>query len=136
MFLLIDMSQFDKIHLALFDAENRIDKTYDARNRELLFCIDELVRSQESIANSSQPIANSDIEGIMVVVGSGSFTSERIGCVVANTFAYVREIPLLAISIEDVEHAQDLISNLLKHPKGQFISATYSGEPNIGRGKK
>jgi tRNA A37 threonylcarbamoyladenosine modification protein TsaB len=33
----------------------------------------------------------------MVVVGAGNFTNTRIACVVANTFAYDLQIPLLAI---------------------------------------
>ena len=71
----------------------------------------------------------------MVVVGAGSFTSTRIACVVANTFAYVKQIPLLAISVEQVDEVQELVPELLKQKKGNYISATYSGEPNIG-GKK
>lgn len=130
MYLLIDMSEFDQVHLALFDEQGRTDKIFESRNRELLFCIDEFIKSKVHKVKSL-----TDLKGIMVVVGSGSFTSERIGCVVANTFAYVRQIPLLAISIEDVDRVQELIPKLLKQPKGQFISATYSGEPNIGKGK-
>ncbi len=125
MYLLIDMSQFDQIHLAIFDIEKRVDKTFEGRNRELLGCIDLFVKSQLSKVNCQ-------IEGIMVVVGAGSFTSTRIAVVVANTFAYVRQIPLLAISVGDVEKVQAFIPELLKQPAGQYISATYSGEPNIG----
>ncbi|MBI2437116.1 MAG: hypothetical protein HYV41_05285 [Candidatus Magasanikbacteria bacterium] len=130
MYLLIDMSEFDQVHLALFDEQGRTDKIFESRNRELLFCIDEFIKSKVHKVKSL-----TDLKGIMVVVGSGSFTSERIGCVVANTFGYVRRIPLLAISVDDVDRVQELIPKLLKQPKGQFISATYSGEPNIGRKK-
>ncbi|MFA6427063.1 MAG: hypothetical protein WCW16_01280 [Candidatus Magasanikbacteria bacterium] len=128
MFLLIDMSSRDAIHLALFDEQTRTDKTFEGRNRELLFCIDSLVHSQK-------PIANRKIDGIIVVVGTGSFTSTRIACVVANTFAYVKQIPLLAISVEQADKVQELIPELLKQAKGQYISATYSGEPNLGKKK-
>ena len=69
----------------------------------------------------------------MVVVGSGGFTSTRIACVVANTFAYVLQIPLLAIKREDADKAQSLIPKLLKQKPGHYLSATYSGEPNIGK---
>ena len=126
MYLLIDMSVQDQIHLALFDTETRVDKIFKGQNRELLFCIDELVKSRKYKAES-------DIKGIMVVVGAGSFTSTRIACVVANTFGYVLQIPLLAISVERVDKVKELIPVLSKQPKGQYISATYSGEPNIGK---
>jgi len=46
------------------------------------------------------------------------------------------QIPLLAIGTDDIVKVQDLIPSLLKQPKGQYISATYSGEPNIGKPKK
>ncbi|MBT3539455.1 hypothetical protein HOF40_01410 [Candidatus Parcubacteria bacterium] len=127
MYLLIDISELDQIHLALFDSEKRTDKTFEGRNRELLFSVDQILKEQKN--------SKKDIEGITVVVGAGSFTSTRIACVVANTFAYVSQIPLLAISVEQVEKVQDLIPELLKQPKGQYISATYSGEPNIGKKK-
>jgi len=129
MYLLIDLSNRDSIHLALFDEQHREDKVFEGRNRELLFCIDQLVESRKLKVESEE------IEGIMVVVGTGSFTSTRIACVVANTFAYVRQIPLLAISVEQVGEVQELIPELLKQPKGQYISATYSGEPNLGKKK-
>jgi len=129
MYLLIDMSQQDKIHLALFGEQKRTDKTYEGRNRELLFCIDKLVHSQK-------PKAKSEIDGIMVVSGEGSFTSTRIACVVANTFGYVLQIPLLAIKVEQVDNVKELIPELLRQPRGQYVSATYSGEPNIGKSKK
>ena len=67
------------------------------------------------------------------MVGVGSFTSTRIACVVANTFAYAMQIPLLAIKENEIENVQKLIPKLLKQPKGQYISATYSGEPNISQ---
>jgi len=125
MYLLIDTSEKDKIDLALFDDKTIEHKFYSGRNRELLTCIHDLleVNKVESIS------------GIMVVVGAGSFTSTRVACVVANTFGYVLKIPLLAISTEQAKDPQKLISKLLKQPKGQYISATYSGEANIGKGK-
>lgn len=128
MYLLIDMSQFDHIHLALFDADTRVDETYEGRNRELLFSIDTLLEREGKTKD--------DIKGIMVVVGSGSFTSTRIAVVVANTFAYARQIPLLAIAEDKIGSAQDLIPELMKQTPGHYISATYSGEPNIGKSKK
>jgi len=122
------MSQKDQIHLVLFDEENSIKKRYFGQNRELLLCIDSFLQENN--------LDKENLKGIMVVVGTGSFTSTRIACVVANTFAFVLNISLLAIKIKDVDKIQTLISKLLKQPKGHYISATYSGEPNIGGVKK
>ena len=127
MYLLLDLSQRDTIHLALFDEQLIEHKKYSGMNRELLSSVDDFL--------SLQNIKKEDLEGIMVVVGAGSFTSTRIACVVANTFAYVLQIPLLAIGENKINDVQDLIPELLKQTKGQYISATYSGEPNIGKKK-
>ncbi|EKE06763.1 MAG: hypothetical protein ACD_18C00283G0006 [uncultured bacterium] len=127
-FLLIDMSEKDQIHLALFDEKKIVEKNYEGQNRELLLCIDNLLTENN--------FEKENIKGIMVVVGTGSFTSTRIACVVANTFAFVLQIPLLAIKVEEIVDVQSLIPKLLEQEKGQYISATYSGEPNIGVAKK
>jgi len=119
MFLLFDLSVKDSIHLALFETETIEHKIYSDRNRELLSCVNDLLKEKRP-------------SGIMVVVGSGSFTSTRIACVVANTFGYVLQIPLLAITKAEASDPQKLIKKLLKQPRGQYISATYSGEANIG----
>ena len=124
MYLLIDISQRDLIHLALFDESFFSEKSYEGQNRFLLECIDKIVRSKK--------IKVENLRGIMVVVGTGSFTSTRIACVVANSFAYTLQIPLLAIKVEEVGVVQKLIPKLLKQKKGNYLSATYSGEPNIG----
>ncbi len=119
MFLLINTSEKDKIDLAVFDDKTIEHKSYPGQNRELLTCVHDLLRDKRP-------------DGIMAVVGAGSFTSTRVACVVANTFGYVLQIPLLAISKEQAQNPQKLISKLLEQPKGQYISATYSGEANIG----
>lgn len=122
MYILLDLSNRDSIHLALFDSQTIEHRTYPGRNRELLVCIHDLLKDERP-------------RGIVVVVGAGSFTSTRVACVVANTFGYVLQIPLLAISKEQANDPQKLISKLLKQPKGVYISATYSGDANIGNKK-
>lgn len=135
MFLLIDTSEKDNIVLALFDKDNIEYKNYSVPNRELLGCIDKLFESQKSIKSKVHKVSFDDLEGIMVVVGAGSFTNTRIACVVANTFAYDKQIPLLAIEKEETNKVQTLIPKLLKQKPGHYISATYSAEPNIGKKK-
>ncbi len=122
MYLLIDTSEKDVINLAIFDESFIEQKKYSGRNRELLACVQDLLKDKRPC-------------GIMVVVGAGSFTSTRVACVVANTFGYVLQIPLLAISKEQAKDPQKLISKLFKQPNGVYVSATYSGEANIGNNK-
>ncbi len=124
MYMLFDTSEKDVIHLAWFDTVSLVEKKYSAQNRELLTCVDVFLHEQG--------LNKKMIQGIMVVVGSGGFTSTRLATTVANSFAYVFHIPVLGISKDEAACAQDRISNLLAVPKGRFISATYSGQPNIG----
>ncbi len=122
---MVDTSERDVIVLSLFDEMTRQKVVNNVSNRDLLKCIDEFLITQK--------LKKEDVSGIMVVVGEGSFTSTRLATTVANTFAYVQNVPLLAISKEQAADPQALISELLKQPRGQYISATYSGVPNIGK---
>ena len=122
MYLLIDTSEKDIIALTAFDKDFIEHKKYSGQNRELLACINDLIKEIKPA-------------GIMVVVGVGGFTSTRIACVVANTFGYVLQIPLLAVTLEESKEPQKLIAKLLSQPVGQYISAIYSGEANIGKKK-
>ena len=124
MYLLFNLSQKDLIHFAFFDAESIEYKTYPGQNRELLLCFDEFLLEKK--------LSKKDVQGIMVVVGSGGFTSTRIAVVVANAFAYVLGIPVLAITVDQIASVQQLIPTLRFQPKGQYISASYSAEANIG----
>ena len=124
MFLLINLSERNKIRLSLFDENANQQTEYDGRNRELLASIENFFIRQNFLKEN--------LQGIMAVVGAGSFTNTRVSAVVANIFGFVLHIPLLAISTDQIEKAQSLISELLKQPKGQYVSATYSAPPNIG----
>jgi tRNA A37 threonylcarbamoyladenosine modification protein TsaB len=128
MYLLINLSEKDVVHLALFDETNYSEKKYRGQNRELLKCVDTFIK------NYKLKIVN--LGGIMCVVGSGGFTSTRIATVITNTLSFALQISVLAITIEQINNCQKLIPQLLKQPVSQYISPTYSGEPNIGKKKK
>lgn len=124
MYLLIDMSEKDAIAVSLFD-ETRVEKKeVVAKNRELLPVIEDML--------SEHSLTKKDIQGIVTVVKSGSFTSTRIGCVITNVFAYVMKIKVLAVSKEEGMNPQALIPRLKGETPGKYITASYSGEPNIG----
>jgi tRNA A37 threonylcarbamoyladenosine modification protein TsaB len=123
MYLLIDLSQKDEIKLSLFDESRLANKVFSGRNRELLFSIDKFLRSHK--------LKKEDLAGMLVVLGAGGFTSSRLAVTVANTFGYVLQIPVLAIDGDQAKDVKALIPELLKQPKGGYVSATYSGEPNI-----
>ena len=125
MYLMIDTSERDVIALSLFDKEQKKDVRVTASNRELLQTIDSVLTSENILPEA--------ILGIMVVVGEGSFTSTRLATTLANTFGYVQHIPLLAISKKQAEDPQSMIASLLEQPSDQYLSATYSGVPNLGK---
>lgn len=128
MFLLINLSQKNTIQLALFNKEKIVQAEVSGQNKDLLVSLDTFFTQENFNKNN--------LQGIMVVVGAGSFTSTRLSCVVANTFGYVLNVPLLAVGESQIDKVQELIPELLQQPKGQFISAAYSGEPNINKAKK
>ena len=122
-YLLFDLSLRDLIHLALFSEEQIVHASIPGRNRELLNALDSFLIEQK--------YSKEDVRGMMVVVGAGGFTNTRIATVVANTFGYTQQIPLLAITTAQIVHVQSLIPELLQRTAGHYISATYSGVPNI-----
>ncbi len=124
MFVLIDCSRQKHIKFRLFD-DHGFDKEYEwhGQNRELLRALDNFF-IQENISPER-------IEGIMVVMEKGSFTSTRIAATVANGFAYCRDIPLLAVTAEQSVKAVELVPELRGQKPGQYISASYSSPPNI-----
>ncbi len=124
MYIMIDMSEKDVVAVALFDERSVTHKKEMTKNRDLLPLIEKFL--------VEEGVKQEDVQGIMVVVGSGSFTSTRIGCVVANAFAYAMKIPALTISKEESANPQEQIKKLLSQTRGQYVSAKYSGEPNIG----
>lgn len=128
MFVLFDLSSKDLIRVVLFDETGLHEKKEEARNKELLAVFDSFLVEKK--------LSKKDVQGIMVVVGSGGFTSTRLAVTVANTFGYALHIPLLAISEAEAADPQALLTRLLAQPPGQLISPTYSGEANIGGEKK
>lgn len=128
MYLLINLSKKDSIIFSLFDEKNIKKGNFQGKNKDLLVSLGTFF--------SESGIEKKDVKGIMVLVGSGGFTSTRLAVTVANTFAYVLTIPILGIKEEQIEDIQTLIPELLKQTPGNYISATYSGEANIGKTKK
>ncbi|MFH0857268.1 MAG: hypothetical protein V1848_00790 [Candidatus Magasanikbacteria bacterium] len=123
MYLRIDMSVNNVISLALFQGKEKICKSYEGRNRELLESLSTFLEEEKK--------SPKDIQGIAVVVGVGSFTSTRIATVIANVFGFVENIPIIRIFEDEKEKYALLEKKLKKQKKGVYISAKYSGEPNI-----
>ncbi len=123
MFLSIDTSVRDVITLSVFDEHVVHSVEQHASNRDVLKEIDALLLTLDL-----EPRA---VAGVVGVVGEGSFTSSRLATTVANTFSYTNQIPVLAVSSVRAQDVQACIPDLLAQVPGQFVSATYSGVPNV-----
>jgi len=76
-----------------------------------------------------QNIAPSDLNGIVVFSGSGSFTGLRIGTTVANALAYSLSIPV--VKTAGADWLSGVGSALAKAQLGQFVQPDYDRAPNI-----
>lgn len=124
MYLGIDTSEKNLIRLRLFGDEETHAWSYHGNNRDLLIAIDEFLREHGSTPD--------DLEGMVVVVGLGSFTSTRVACVVANVFAYVKGVRLCAVTRDVYEMIPTAAACKQYMSKGgRYISAQYSGLPHI-----
>jgi len=127
MYLCINLSEKDDIHLVLFDSETSREFHVAGANKDLLAAIDDFLKQEEKKSR--------DFRGIAVVVGVGGFTSTRLAVTVANGFGYALGIPLLAIGKEKLEDLISVIPDIEVQRPGVYISATYSGEPSITKKK-
>ena len=76
-------------------------------------------------------VRKSDLTGLVVFTGQGSFTGLRIGTTVANALAYALNIPVIKLSGDDwLEKISTAIKEALS---GQYVVPDYDGEPNITR---
>lgn len=123
MYLGIDISEKNIIYLLFFTDQAEQSLRVEATHRELLATID-LFLQQYSLTVS-------DIRGIAIVSGEGSFTSSRISAVIGNMFAYTKRIPIIGIEKSAWESCAENAERLQKRSVGEYLPATYRSEPNI-----
>jgi len=125
MYLTIDLSSFGLIKFKLLGDQVVREKAVSGGNRDLLKCIDVFLTDSR--------VRPDELKGLAVVTGKVSFTGARIATVVANTFGFVLNIPLLQISEADLAAAPTVVEKFKRAPRGRYLTAAYSGEPNIGK---
>lgn len=120
MYLCIALKDRYHFDVSLFD-ENIKKETQGKEAVSLLSAVDDFLQENSFIKE--------DIQGIFVVVGSGTFSTVRSGTVLANAWSLVKKIPVMAITEQQVSDVQALIPEL-KGKQG-FVLPQYNGEPNI-----
>jgi tRNA threonylcarbamoyladenosine biosynthesis protein TsaB len=87
----------------------------------------------KNILNKSS-ISLSELQGIAVYKGPGSFTGLRIGMSVANALAYSQAIPIVAKGGSD--WAEESIKVLLKGQNDKVAVPEYGAPPRVTKPKK
>jgi len=78
---------------------------------------------------SDSKVKESELTGIGIFTGAGSFTGLRIGTTVANTLSYSLNIPV--VESEGKDWIQLGIQKIESTQTGQYVVPKYSAPPNI-----
>ena len=122
MFILIDNSNRKEIFFYYYLDDKWQEKSFNVKDNKPLLCyFDKLLKILKK--------KKTDLLGLAVLIGKGSFTSTRIATTLVNTFGYAFDIPVIGVrELELVELKEKIMNTKV----GQYVSAKYSGEPNIG----
>ncbi len=130
MILYINTCERDKIELALISKQDvfLLNKNIGNKQSEnLLELLNKFLKSKK--------IKLDKLGKIIVNTGPGSFTSVRIGVVLANTLSFSLKIPVVGISNRVLSTNKDFfeISNL--EPESEFVKPYYYKDANITNSK-
>lgn len=130
MIIALRTDSFDsELHLLQSNGEE-IDNVVWHAGRELSVHL--LTKLEEIIQQNSTNL--SDIEGLVVYKGPGSFTGLRIGIAVANSLAYGLQKPVVGSSGENwIDRGIKEIKNMHLYTPVQPL---YGADPHITRPKK
>lgn len=97
------------------------------QSEELLPNIDRLL--------SSRTISKSDLNGIIVVSGPGSYTGGRVGVATVNALALVLNIKLQAVEKSDKYDWETIINNFDNIGIGSIATPVYTNPPYITKSR-
>lgn len=119
-----------KAEIGLFsDQEELAYETWQA-HRELSATIHQKTKS---LLDSCQKDW-SDIEGIVIYKGPGSFTGLRIGFSAGNAIAYAQNVPIVSVASDD--WVPEGIARLLAGENEKISLPEYGGEANTTKPRK
>lgn len=75
----------------------------------------------------------SDLSGIVLVEGGGTFSGVRLAATILNTIHMIKGIPIAGLDKRKYSNWQELVVEAKKvfNKKTGYIKPIYSGEPNI-----
>ncbi|HNZ86442.1 MAG TPA: tRNA (adenosine(37)-N6)-threonylcarbamoyltransferase complex dimerization subunit type 1 TsaB [bacterium] len=130
MILYIDTANREFIKLALIKKQEvfLLEKNVENKQSEnLLKFLDKFLRSKK--------VKLQNLKRIIVNTGPGSFTSVRIGVVLANTLSFALKIPVVGTSQKEIKTKDDILKLLDLKPSREFVKPFYYKEPNITQKK-
>ena len=113
----------------LYDDENQIAEIKWLAHRQLA----ETIHTRINDTLLEQKMDLSDINGVGVFKGPGSFTGLRIGISVANALAQSLNVPIVATN--DQDWAIKAIQRLISGNNESLISPDYGAEPHTTKQK-
>jgi tRNA A37 threonylcarbamoyladenosine modification protein TsaB len=123
MYLVLDNTAVDEIVVYTSSEDDWQAWRYTGTEEDaLLRAIDEALRGRAVTLEA--------VEGLAIRVGKGRFTATRVAVTVANTLAYARHIPVVAVV--DVDFTT-IAQTIAETPVGQYAVALYSAEASIGK---
>jgi tRNA threonylcarbamoyladenosine biosynthesis protein TsaB len=131
MILYIDTTTREFVKLALIKKQDvfLLDKNVGNKQSEnLLDLLNKFLKSRK--------VKLEKLEKIIVNTGPGSFTSVRIGVVIANTLSFALKIPVIGISNKEITNKQDILELSDLKLEEEFVKPYYYKEANITKSKK
>ncbi len=128
MILLLDCSAMT-VHMTLIDEDRCYDYTWDAERqlaRQLLSYL------RDRLAEHGADFT--DLTGIGVFRGPGSYTGLRIGLTVLNTLADAQRIPI--VGSVDSDWRADCQRRLNAHENDQIVLPEYGGDAHVTKPRK
>lgn len=126
MILYINTTERDFLKFALIDKSEvflSINNIGNKQSENMIFLLNKFLKSRR--------IKLTSLTKIIVNRGPGSFTSVRIGVVLANTLSYSLKIPIIAVDNFSPIKKEDYLELLSHDSKEEFIKPFYYKEAHI-----
>ncbi|MDD4289861.1 MAG: tRNA (adenosine(37)-N6)-threonylcarbamoyltransferase complex dimerization subunit type 1 TsaB [Patescibacteria group bacterium] len=130
MILYIDTTKREFIKLALIKKQEifLLNKKVETKQSEnLLKLLDNFLKVKK--------LKLKNLKRIIVNTGPGSFTSVRLGVILANTLLYSLKVPVAGVSQKEIINKEDILKLSNLKAEYEFVKPFYYKEANITQKK-